>query len=207
MKWRWSMKIERVSADSAVLRTGFVFVYKDAFGGAPYFETYTDEEVVRDIWLPHLRDGFIVLAWEGEDVVGFACSLPLRSAPADVQEFLGEQKKHGKFPLDFNTVWYNSELGVCTAFRRRGIGYALMRARLGEILARGGEKYVARTAAEGSNSLHLYERIESTKLSEIQSVAASAQVLVNKSQSTARIYLSGACAEGVKKIDAILHAK
>ena len=201
------MKIERVSADSAVLRTGFVFVYKDAFGGAPYFETYTDEEVVRDIWLPHLQNGIIVLAREGESVIGFACALPLCSAPADVREFLEEQKRRGGFPIDFTTVWYNSELGVYTTLRKRGIGYALMRARLGEIRARGGEKYVARTAAEGSNSLHLYERIESTKLSELQNVAASAQVLVNKSQSAARVYLYGECAMGVKKIDTILCVK
>lgn len=198
------MKVKKVCADLPSLRSGFVSVYKEAFGGPPYYEKYEDTEVVNDIWLPHVKKGLVVLASEGEKTIGFSCSMPFSESPVDVQTYLLGKKENNSLSLDVRAIWYNSELGVETPYRKKGVGYALMRVRLAEIVASGGEYYVARTASVGSNSLHLYERIGSVKLPGSHNVSISDQVIVNKSQSTERIYLYGSCKEAIREIDVIL---
>lgn len=174
-------------------RDGFVEAYKEAFGGPPYYEHYSTDEVLDEVWNPHVKDGITILALDGNHVVGFGCALPIEKAPSDIGDFVTSQYTYGDLPIDPGKTWYMSELGVLTPYRRRGIGYALVRHRLESIVARGDVHYVFRTAAQGSNSIHLYRNLGATQLSAAQDVSATEQVTVNGSQSTARVYLYGDC--------------
>lgn len=174
-------------------RAGFIRAYQEAFGGAPYFETHSPEEVLEDVWLPHLKDGIIVLAFDGEDVVGFGCAVPVLKSPPEVREFLTQNQRQKSFPIDLSCAWYMSELGVLTSHRRHSIGYSLVRHRLTEIHHRGDTHYILRTAAHGSNSIHLYHKIGAIELPNLQDVSVSDQVQVHGSQSTERTYLYGGC--------------
>jgi ribosomal protein S18 acetylase RimI-like enzyme len=183
----------------APFRAGFVAAYQEAFGGAPYFEHYTEQEVLDDVWWPHLNHGLVILAIREGRVVGFGCAMPLDSAPDDIQEFLG-CRTSGEFPAEASRTWYMSEIGVMEPYRRHGIGYGLVRERLSIIEQLGGTHYVLRTAAEGSNSAHMYRRIGAIQLMTPQDISESGQVQVSRSQSTKRIFLFGSCAEALRAL-------
>ena len=189
-----------VKTDSQEYRDGFVALYKQAFGGPPYNEFYTDEQVERDVWLPHLQNGVIALAVSAEEIIGFGCGLPLKYAPEDIRSHLVIVKDSGVSVPDFSDIWYFSELGVLNNHRRKGIGTQLVGQVLAKILLRGNYHYVMRTAAEGSNSRHIFESIGSGLIHGLQDVSKSDQVMVNRSQSTERVYLYGHCAHGLAKI-------
>lgn len=181
---------------------GFVEAYKEAFGGPPYGESYTTDEVIDDVWTPHLQDGVTFLAIDSSKVVGFGCATPVTKAEHDVQKYLSEHAT--SFDFDTEKAWYMSELGVLESHRRQRIGISLVKHRLEAITAIGDTDYVFRTAAEGSNSIDLYKNIGATVLPELQSVADSDQVKVNGSRSVARVYLYGDCESALKKIESAL---
>lgn len=183
---------------------GFAECYQEAFGGPPYFETYTVGQVHRDVWAPHSEKGLVILACDADAVIGFGCALPFGSSPDDVQEFLRTKESEGSLAIDLELAWYMSELGVTEKYRGRKIGYMLIKERLEGILRKGGAHYVARTAAQASNSLHMYENLGSTILPGTQDISTSEQVQVNLSQSSERIYFFGSCAEALARITTIL---
>jgi ribosomal protein S18 acetylase RimI-like enzyme len=187
--------------DTDSILKGFTACYKDAFGGAPYFETYTDNEVLRSVWLPHIEHGVTVFAFDGEAIIGFACALPMCYAPEEIREFLRGKTQEG-IPLDLLNAWYISEIGVATTHRGRGLGYALTREQLRRIRSRGGAQYALRTAANGSNSFKMYVNIGSTIIEGIQNVSTSEQVCVNGSKSKERVYLYGSCDAAIIRINA-----
>ncbi len=189
---------------SDYLRAGFTAAYKEAFGGHPYYEAYTDDDVIDGVWNPHYSDGIIVLALDGYDVVGFGCAKPVRSSPEEIQEFLRMSHQDELLPIPPDDMWYMSELGVRVSHRGHGIGYALTMQRLIHISELGDTHYVMRTAAEGSNSLHLYRNIGSFELPGRQDISNSDQVMVNKSQSQERVYLYGECLHAIAKIGEIV---
>lgn len=174
---------------------GFIKVYKEAFGGEPYFEVYSDDDV-REIWDEHMADGRIILAKDEEangKVVGFGCSLPLHHAPQNVQDFLARCMERGLLPADFSfeNTWYMSELGVLEDYRKRGIAYELVRHRLIDVSHSGKRYYIMRTADERSNSRHLYEQLGALVVSEKHDVSDTEQVQEQLSQSVFRVYLYG----------------
>lgn len=178
--------------DSATDINGFTTVYKEAFGGPPYFEQYTNEEV-RAIWDKHRHHGRIILAKEGGKVIGLGCSVPLSKAPEDVQDFLASCKEKGHLPDDFtpDSAWYMSELAVLEEYRNRGIAYELVRHRLIDVSHGRSAFYVMRTASKESNSMHLYLRVGAKAIPELQDVSEIDQVTENGSESTTRLYLFG----------------
>lgn len=186
-------------------RAGFVRAYQEAFGGPPYFETYSSEEVMEDVWLPHAKDGITVLALEDDHVVGFGCAMPVLNSPTEVKDFLMRHQETDSLPINLSHAWYMSELGVVASRRQRGIGYALVKHRLSAIGYRGGSHYVFRTAADGSNSIHLYRKIGAIEIADLQDVSISDQVQVNGSQSTTRIYLYGGCASALRELAILGH--
>lgn len=197
------MEIEYIHAGPDIsdhYRKGFIEVYKEAFGGPPYYEVYTDDEVLNTIWEPHLSEGIIVLACESNSVVGFGCAKPLLKSPNDVQDFLRKKKLDGDFPIELSDAWYMSEVGVRNTHRRQGIGLQLIGKRLVRILELRGHYYVMRTAAENSNSINLYKKIGASEVTGLQDIFESEQVQIQKSQSTTRLYLYGSCEESLKKI-------
>lgn len=201
------MKIDYVRigpTSSEELCRGFVEVYKESFGGPPYYEQYSDADVIRDVWIPHLSAGIIVLALDAGVVVGFGCAQSVFESPEDVQGFLQAKKRNESLSIDLSNAWYMSELGVRLGYRGHHIAYALTLERLVWISELGGRHYALRTAAQGSNSLHLYKKIGSIELSNHQDVSQSDQVQINKSQSTERIYLCGQCGTAIATITEIV---
>lgn len=143
----------------ADLRSGFVEVYKDVFAGYPYCETYTDDDVINEVWLPHVSRGIMTLALLNSDVIGFGCAMPIELAPIDVQNFVSEQQALKQLPD--KKVWYFSELGVRGAFRRKGVGTILVQHRIQVISAMENDPVcgIMRTAAMGSNSAGIYREL------------------------------------------------
>lgn len=176
---------------------GFVEVYKEAFAGPPYFEAYTTEEVMDEVWTPHVNDGISIIALDGLKVVGLGCALPVEKAPDDVQQFIQERRKENVLPVDGDKTWYMSELGVLESHRGHGIGTALVRKRLETICEVGDSHFVFRTAAEGSNSIRIYQRAGAVALTTKQDLSDSEQVTINGSQSTDRVYLYGDCESAI----------
>lgn len=181
-------------------RVGFVEVYKEAFGGPPYFETYTDADVLNDIWFPHLMKGIIVLALDVERVVGLGCAKPVSEAPQEDQVYLKARQKDESLPGSTDTMWYMSELAILNAYRRKRIGYQLVAERLKYILALKGDRYSFRTASQDSNSAQLYLNIGAVQLCGVVDVSTTNQVKVNESKSKERIFFYGFCHEAIGRI-------
>lgn len=179
----------------------FIRAYKEAFGGKPYFESHSVNEVA-DILHLHLTDGVVIVDREGGLLAGFGCAVPLQSAPGEVREYMQEQIASGSLPTDFNSneAWYMSELGVVEDFRGKGLAYKLVQHRLAAIADQGGKYYFMRTAAEESNSRHLYEEIGAQRMTAEQDVSESEEVVSSQSQSTRRIFLYGECKQALQLI-------
>ncbi|MGF7229645.1 MAG: GNAT family N-acetyltransferase [Candidatus Saccharibacteria bacterium] len=178
-------------------RLGFIRAYQEAFGGPPYNEQYSDDDVLDHVWHPHVEDGIVILAIENEKVVGFGCALPVLKAPDEVQRFLSDSEH---YTGDLQKTWYMSELGVINTHRGRGIAYELVRHRMLTICHRGDMHYAFRTAAMGSNSIHLYRKIGAQEIPELQNVGDTDQVVVNGSESTQRVYLFGDIADALTQL-------
>ncbi len=184
------IRYEPVDPATALIREklGFANVYREAFGGAPWYEEYTNDEVLRDVWNEHIGSGIIILAFDEDRVVGLGCAQPLTKAASDVQEFLGSAPS---FTADPDATWYMSELAVDADYRRHGIGMQLVRHRLLTASHRGGTHFAFRTAVQGSNSFLLYKKLGAHELAERQDMTQNQQVLVNHSQSRERVYMHG----------------
>lgn len=183
-------------------REGLIDAYIQVFAGAPYHETYTSEEVLEKVWEPHAQDGIVIVALDDEQVVGFGCAVPILKAPDDVKGFVVQNQPEG-YPL--GRTWYMSELGVLGSHRKRGIAYQLVKQRMDEIVRREHDHYVFRTAAEGSNSLHLYTKIGAAEVAAVQDISLTAQVLDNGSHSDKRIYLHGRCSDALATLATLGH--
>ena len=99
----------------------FASLYKSCFAEAPYFEDYDSEWVVRNVYDAHIRDGCIVVALQGSDLVGMACSKSMglykESSP---YRYLANQDV---LPFNLDSSLFVTELAVLPRVRNRGIGY------------------------------------------------------------------------------------
>lgn len=196
------------STNSLDLVDGFIAAYINAFAGPPYFETYGIEEVYEEVLLPHLRDGVVVVMLDSQrdfKVVGFGCAMPFDKSPDDVKEHLECLHRDGALAdgFDHRQAWYMSELGVLEQYRGHGIGYemVLQRTRLLEEL--GASQFFMRTAAEGSNSKHMYLKIGAQPIAGQQDVSSTDQATENHTQSLERVYLWGDCQPTTQNIERI----
>lgn len=172
-------RIER--ADDAAF-TGFAAVYKEAFGGPPYFETYTDEQIRSGVWEPHIPECVIVA--EKPEVVGLACCHAILAyTEPSIRSFLLTQE----LPFDPREGIYMSELAVRTEERQQGLGEALIRARFRWAKKHGFRFYLLRTAASRSNSERLYVHLSAKRTAFTQNIAQDSIVTA----STERIFLWG----------------
>jgi GNAT superfamily N-acetyltransferase len=168
----------------------FIEIYREAFSGAPYFETYTTEEIVNEIWFPHIQHGCLVMAMVDNEIVGLGCSMVATRWTHDesFEGFLEDNKK--KLPTLPNKICMMTELAVLEEYRNMGVGYELIGFRKKCAKKQGLFHYMMRTASEGSNSIHMYEKIGAQKIhGMIQNVSNHA--MKTKSRSRKRIYLSG----------------
>ncbi len=180
------MSIRRVTIATDPAATGFVETYQAAFAEAPYFETYEPEWVLKHVWEPHLPHCVLVAEaeWAPRGVAGLACCHPLLAdTEPEVRDYLMAQH----LPFDPERAVFMSELAVRREFRRRGLGAKLIQARLRWAEDAGFQFLVLRTAATGSNSRRLYERIGAQVASFVQDVSTAAIA----SSSTQRIFLWG----------------
>lgn len=179
---------------SAADEESFIRVYKEAFEGKPYFESYSPAEAA-EVLHSHLSGGVVAISREDGQMAGFGCAVPLRNAPEDVQGYMREQADNHNLPADLtpDNAWYMADMGILEVFRGRRLAYQLVGHRLAAARDKGGQYYFMRTAAEESNSRHLYLEIGAQQLAAEQDVSESEQVTANQSQSTRRIFLHGEC--------------
>lgn len=134
---------------------GFIDVYKEAFGGAPYFESYTDEQVIQDVVNPHLDQGVIFLALSGDEVVSLSAAIP-SFYEKKMYNFLNKPEFKESIYFDLDNILYMSELATKLFYRGLGFGKKLILSRLDFARENGYDGVIMRTAKEGSNSKNLY---------------------------------------------------
>lgn len=169
----------------------FIKIYQKVFAGPPYFETYSDDEVIYSAWDSHLEKGCIVLALYGEQTVGLGCCIPVRNilpgeANEDVKNLLFSQSD--LLPLPLSHACYMSELAVLADFRGMGIGTELIRQRWEWAKNFGLSHYIMRTAASGSNSIRMYKHLGAR---EIPGLVQDVSGIGVESQSRQRVFLYG----------------
>jgi ribosomal protein S18 acetylase RimI-like enzyme len=98
------------------------FLYQNIFSKPPYFEKFSDEEVV-EIFTEYVSDGLLFLTKNKSEVVGFGAALPITSVPelSVILESAGTDTTNG---------WYMADLGVKEEYRRKGIARKLVKSRL-----------------------------------------------------------------------------
>lgn len=140
-------------------RSGFIRVFQNAFGDAPYFEQ-TPDSVCNQIWIDNIDHCLWVVECDdcSNHVVGFACGHSLASGlHPDILEFIGSFAGTDKeLPIDWRNSFYMSDFGVLPSHRRHGIGFNLIQLRREWAHKNGIECYVQRTASDGSHSRRLY---------------------------------------------------
>jgi len=137
--------------------------YKEVFSGPPYFENYDgkEESFIVPMFNDYAERGILVLAMFGENttearVIGFGASIDADKSEA--AGFLRDKKGFEKLD-DF---LYMAELGVESPFRNQGLGTQLVVARINEAKTNPRFNFthvIMRTAAVGSNSKRIYERL------------------------------------------------
>lgn len=174
--------LRRIERADDLAFNGFATVYREAFGGPPYFETYTDEGIRKDVWEPHLSECVIVA--EAPKVIGLACCHAIL-APTEpsIRDFLLTQA----LPFDPREGIYMSELAVLSEERRNGVGQALIQARFAWAKEQGFRFYLLRTAASGSNSERMYRRMGAKQTNFTQNMGRGGIATA----STERIFLWG----------------
>lgn len=197
-----------IAIPSMCNEAGFVTAYQEAFGGPPYNETYSEDEVL-DILHTHQRDGIAQIATSLDRIIGFGCALPFDKSPDDVKGFLEYLHQNGRLPkeFDFRSAWYMSELGVLNEYRGIGAAWELVWRRMLSISYRGGRQFFMRTAWPNSMSLPMYIKAGAEMLADIQDIQETKQATENNTQSLQRVYLWGDCMESARKIEQIKNEK
>jgi GNAT superfamily N-acetyltransferase len=160
----------------------FIECFREVFAGAPYYEEHTRKFVREHLWHPHVAHGDIVLAYDGSELAGFACALPLSGLADSIAREAREALQDCGYRGDLEHMWYQTELGVRENYRFRGIGSGLIFHSLTRMREQGGIDYCLQTLAKGSHSAHLYRKI------------GAVQLLVNRHF----MYLAGSCDDGIR---------
>ncbi len=195
-----SLSFERVTNKNDPRLHEFSEVYREAFGGPPYFEKYTDSQL-KEIWDGHIEN-VMILAMRNGRVVGFGCSHPVAGVREDdVRSFIEAHSDHNQLPVE-KTV-FMSDLGVLESVRGCGLGTKLILERLIEAEKDGYTHYAMRTAAINSNSERIYRSAGAKALSGVQQVGPGEV----ETESTERIFLYGETATAISRIRAILQTR
>jgi GNAT superfamily N-acetyltransferase len=134
------------------LQKEFCRVYRDCFGGPPYYEEYEDDWIIENVYNKHIGHGCVSVALRRGELVGLSCAeRMIDDAHSSPYRYLVERSSDLEFSLD--SACYIAEVAVVYSMRRRGIGTDLLKVLCNWGLARGLTHYTARTAAEGSHSL------------------------------------------------------
>lgn len=184
-----SILIEEIKLDASErVMQQFVQLYKKCFAEAPYFESYEDDWVRKEVCEKNMQLGCIFGAFSADVLIGFGCALILNQyRDSSPYRYLEDVRS---LSFDLNDSVYMSELGVASDMRRHGVGMQLVQARLNWARGRGFSSFVMRTAGSGSNSLRMYKRLGAQLISGRQNVCNVDDEV--KTESSERIYLWGA---------------
>jgi len=112
---------------------------------------------VDNVYNNHLGRGCVAIALRDGCLVGLSCAEAIANDPSSSPyRYLSMRKNDLPFPLE--TACYIAEVAVVEDMRRRGIGTDLLKVLCNWGLSHGMTHYVARTAAEGSNSVGIFRR-------------------------------------------------
>ena len=188
-----SITVHRISDIDDPRLAGFIATYQDVFAGPPYFEKYAEQEVVDNVWKPHIGHGIVLATNSTGMVVGLACchSVVAETEPSIRDYILSRPEVPSLF--DPSRTIFMSELAVREQYRRRGLGKRFIIERFAWGREHGFESYCTRTADRSSNSRALYERIGAKLAPFVQDVSSGGV----ESASKARIYLYGSIAEAL----------
>jgi GNAT superfamily N-acetyltransferase len=170
----------RVTSVDDSAAASFIEVYQKAFSGAPYFEKFDADFVHDKVWKAH-QGQLIITAEEKGVVCGLVCAHRLSQTEISPSacEFINEQ-----------STLYFSELAVLPSHQGMGIGSVLVASALTWACEKYMQKFVLRTAAQGSNSSGIFKKFGAHELKLIQDVM-SAEAGGPESASNKRIYLAG----------------
>lgn len=187
--------IHRITDINDTRRDGFVATYRDVFAGAPYFETYSEQDVHDHVWVPHIGQCILVATDSPDLIVGLACchGVVADTEPVIRDYLLSQSEVPGLF--DSQLTIFMSELAVREEYRRRGLGARLILERFRWGLEHGFRSYCMRTADQKSNSRSLYERIGAKLAPFVQDVSSGGV----ESASKARIYMYGFLVEALER--------
>jgi|GEM_PF-6376893 len=182
-------RIRWIDDPSDPARTGVLDLYCQAFAEAPYFEAHDPADVEQHTWRRYAGLGLVV-AEHHDQVVGFACCLPLTAHPdPTIPQFVSHQPD---FSGQVDRTVYMAELAVSPVARGLGLGARLVDARLAYAHSKGLGWFVMRTDPHQSLSARIYRRRGAVALATLQDLGAAAG-----SQSRYRRFYWGATQVGV----------
>lgn len=168
----------------------FARVYKECFGGPPYFEQYEDEWITQNVYNKHLGHGCVAVALHRGELVGLSCAEKmLDDANSSPYRYL--MQRQDNLPFSIENACYISEVAVVEGMRRKGVGTDLLKVLCNWGMGKGLTHYTARTAAEGSNSMGIFRsRLHASVLEGEQDVEGFAEEVATASKK--RVYVWGA---------------
>lgn len=134
---------------TSLLQNGLVRLYKQVFSDAPYFEEFTDKEVI-EYYDDYFRNGLVSIARDEQQIIGFAATVALSA-----EQEIGELSK--KFGINPDTTSYFAELATTKELRRRGIGERMCQGQLKKMPR--GSTILVRTAADNFIAQSLYKKL------------------------------------------------
>lgn len=143
--------IEEVISKEQMIRyltkENLIQLYKDVFGGPPYFEEFTEQEVI-DEFMNYLTNGYVSVARNNGKIVAFEGTC--RASKSSIAPVM---KTYG---FDPEKYWYFGDLGVDAAFRRQGIGKKLTEQRLKKLT----DPIILRTNRNNYQAINLYQSLK-----------------------------------------------
>jgi len=134
---------------TSLLQNGLVKLYQQVFSDAPYFEEFTDEEVIA-YYDNYFKNGLVSVARNERGIIGFAVTIALSAEPE-----IAELSK--KFGIDPEKTSYFAELGITKELRGRGMGERICQEQLEGLLK--GCTVLVRTAADNFIAQTLYKKL------------------------------------------------
>jgi histidine racemase len=109
--------------DNSLTKGNLNNLYRECFGGPPYYEQFSDEEI-KAIFSEYVRDGRLFIARDKGDIVGFGASLPLSSV-SEIDSIIAKTSN-----IDRSNCWYMADLGVKPEYRSNGIARKMVAERI-----------------------------------------------------------------------------
>tara|TARA_B100001971_G_C18009978_1_gene441860 strand:+ start:36 stop:638 length:603 start_codon:yes stop_codon:yes gene_type:complete len=146
------IKIKTKDELEDLLRSGLNTLYADVFGGEPYNEVFSEEEI-DNIFMDYFdKNGeiFVGICPQTQKPVSFVASTPLKYK-FDIVSLLGPQ-------IDTKNSAYFAEDGVAEQFRRQGISSAMKELLLSYCFSLGYANVILRTSLENTPQRRAVEK-------------------------------------------------